>query len=99
MPASSSKPRRPPVTSLPRKPCRIPKTWLVVISRTTEASGALPADARALLSASAVRMTAHRVLSLALEHKLEDWSLDWARLPAAADFVAAVIRERYPRLD
>ena len=80
--------------------CRIRQTWSVVISRTSETqAAALPADARALLTAVAVRTTAQRVLALALEQRLEDWAVDLARLPAAADFVATVIRERYPRLD
>lgn len=57
------------------------------------------ADARALLSAAAVRNTARRLLELARSSGLADWRVDMDRLPATADFVAAVIRERYPRLD
>ena len=79
--------------------CRIRQTWSVVISRTTETRAALPADAHALMSAAAVRATAQRVLTLAREQQLGDWSLDVTRLPATADFVARVIHERYPRLD
>ena len=59
----------------------------------------LTSDARSLLSAAAVRNTAHRMLNLALEGKLDDWRVDLDRLPATADFVASVVRDRYPRLD
>lgn len=57
------------------------------------------ADARSLLSAAAVRTTAHRVLALAREQRLEDWTVDLDRLSPTADLVTSVIRERYPRLD
>ena len=56
------------------------------------------ADARALLSAAAVRNTAHRILNLASIGSLEDWSLDRSQLAATADFVARVVRDRYPDL-
>jgi hypothetical protein len=69
---------------------------LVVISKTIDAS---PEQARALLTPAAVRTTAHRVLALAREEQLAEWRLDLTRLPATADFVTAVIRERYPQLD
>jgi hypothetical protein len=39
------------------------------------------------------------MLELAQEDALEDWRVDIGRLPATADFVARVVRERYPRLD
>jgi Protein of unknown function (DUF1688) len=39
------------------------------------------------------------VLRLALEGRLEDWTVDLDRLAPTADFVAGVVRERYPRLD
>ena len=65
--------------------------WSGVISRTTEP--------RSLLSAAAVRNTAQRVLALALAGSLEDWTVDRDRLPQVADFVAAVVRDRYPSLD
>jgi hypothetical protein len=39
------------------------------------------------------------MLDLALNDQLEDWSIDLGRLPAAADFVSEVVRNRYPRLD
>jgi hypothetical protein len=39
------------------------------------------------------------MLVLALEGRLEDWTVDLDRLAPTADFVAGVVRERYPRLD
>jgi hypothetical protein len=39
------------------------------------------------------------MLDLGLDEALDDWRIDLERLPAAADFVAAVVRDRYPRLD
>jgi hypothetical protein len=39
------------------------------------------------------------MLDLALNERLEDWRVDLERLPIAADFVARVLRDRYPRLD
>jgi hypothetical protein len=39
------------------------------------------------------------MLTLAHDRHLEDWLLDLDRLPATADFVASVVRERYPLLD
>ena len=65
--------------------------WSGVISRTIEP--------RSLLSAAAVRNTAQRVLALALSGSLEDWAVDRDRLPHVADFVAAVVRDRYPSLN
>ena len=53
-------------------------------------------SARSLLSAAAVRNTARRVLNLALESSLEDWTVDMDRLQPTADFVAEVVRDRYP---
>jgi hypothetical protein len=64
--------------------------WLVVTSRTTDDS------ARSLLSAAAVRNTSRRVLALAIDGCLEDWRVDRARLQPTADFVAQVVRDRYP---
>jgi Protein of unknown function (DUF1688) len=69
---------------------------LVVISKTIEATAA---QVHALLTAAAVRNTAHRVLALAREDRLAEWRVDLTRLPATADLVTAVIRERYPQLD
>jgi hypothetical protein len=56
-------------------------------------------DARALLSADAVRAKANDVFALAADGKLAHWSLDLDALPACADYVAAIIRKRYPTLD
>src|SRR5882724_964421 len=39
------------------------------------------------------------MLMLALEGRLDDWTVDLDRLAATADFVAGVVRERYPLLD
>lgn len=39
------------------------------------------------------------MLALALDGHLEDWTVDLDRLTPTADFVARVVRERYPRLD
>jgi len=39
------------------------------------------------------------MLILALEGRLEDWMVDLDRLAPAAKFVAAVVRDRYPRLN
>ena len=59
----------------------------------------LNSGARDLLSAAAVRKAAQRLLELAQDGKLNDWRLDLDRLPATADFVATVVRDRYPLLD
>ena len=71
-----------------------------MISRTTETSSKEPAaaGARSLLCAAAVRRTARRVLQLAVEDSLDDWVVHRERLPAAADFVVQVVRDRYPDL-
>jgi len=55
-------------------------------------------QAARLLSAAAVRETAQRMLALAREQQLE-WRVHLERLPATADFVVSVIRNRYPTLD
>jgi len=39
------------------------------------------------------------MLTLALDGSLADWTLDLDRLSGTADFVARVVRDRYPRLD
>jgi hypothetical protein len=52
-----------------------------------------------LLRADGVRRAAERMLMLALDGRLEDWTVDLDRLAPAANFVTAVVRERYPRLD
>jgi hypothetical protein len=63
--------------------------WSGVTSRTIDG----------LLSAAAVRSTAHRILTLAREGSLEEWAVDMDRLQDTADFVANVVRERYPSLN
>jgi hypothetical protein len=74
---------------------------LDVILATIEHEGAaaLAASAKTLLSAAAVRRSAHRMLALAESDALEDWRVDSDRLTHTADFVAQVVRDRYPRLD
>jgi Protein of unknown function (DUF1688) len=69
------------------------QVWLGVISKTIEDS-----PARSLLSAAAVRRTSRRMLQLALDGALADWIVHLDRLPATADFVAGVVRDRYPDL-
>jgi hypothetical protein len=54
--------------------------------------------ARSLLSAAAVRNASRRILALALEGSLEDWAVDQAQLRPTVDFVARVVRDRYPTL-
>jgi hypothetical protein len=39
------------------------------------------------------------MLALAFDHALDDWTINAERLSATADFVAQVVRDRYPRLD
>jgi Protein of unknown function (DUF1688) len=52
-----------------------------------------------LLRADAVRKSAQRMLMLALDGRLDDWMVDLDRLAPTAEFVAGVVRERYPGLD
>lgn len=56
-------------------------------------------EARALLSAAAVRSRANEAFALAEAGKLDDWKLNLDALPACAEFVASVVRKRYPTLD
>jgi hypothetical protein len=74
---------------------------LDVISRTIEIEpdSALAAGARTLLCAAAVRKSADRMLALALDGYLDDWTVNLDRMPVTADFVARVVRDRYPLLD
>src|SRR5689334_22351390 len=55
--------------------------------------------AQALLNARAVRKSSGALLDLALADGLADWTVDLTRLPLTADYVAQVVRNRYPRLD
>ncbi len=57
------------------------------------------ATARDLLSAAAVRDRAHRLYELGIEGELEHFDVRLGRLPKAADFVLATMREAYPELD
>jgi hypothetical protein len=72
-----------------------------VTLRTSDFDGfaGLTADARSLFSAKAVRDRAETMLQLGVAGALEDWTVDLSRLPAAADFVADVIRRRYPSFE
>lgn len=54
--------------------------------------------ARALLSASAVRAKADELFARAAAGELPHWRLNVSALPACADYVAAIIRKRYPDL-
>jgi Protein of unknown function (DUF1688) len=58
----------------------------------------MTSGASMLLRADAVRSSANRMLILALDGRLEDWMVDLDQLAPAAKFVAAVVRDRYPRL-
>ncbi len=68
-------------------------------SEPVESQSAAARGARSLLSAHAVRRASDRMLHLALGTGLEDWIVNLDRLPATADFVADVIKERYPSLE
>jgi Protein of unknown function (DUF1688) len=57
------------------------------------------AAARSLLSASAVRERAHEMLAATLAGEVAEWRVDLARLEAAADLTAQVVREAYPDLN
>lgn len=51
------------------------------------------------MTARAVRQSAEKMLALAEADQLENWALDLSALPACADFVASVVRKRYPTLE
>jgi hypothetical protein len=53
---------------------------------------------RGLLGAAAVRERAHEMLELALDGRVEGWSVDLGRLDAAAELTVAATREAYPDL-
>jgi len=55
-------------------------------------------EARALLSAAAVRMRAHEMLAIALSDGLAEWRVDLDKLADAADLTAEVVRANYPDL-
>src|SRR3954454_11979416 len=55
--------------------------------------------ARRLLSAAAVRERSHTLFEHGLAGRLDRFSLDFARLGAAADEVVETIRQNYPTLD
>lgn len=57
------------------------------------------AEARALLSAAAVRAKADELFALAERDALAEWTLHLDTLPTCADYVAAIVRQRYPTLD
>ena len=57
------------------------------------------AVAYSLLSASAVRECAERMLALGLDDRLHSFRVDLSRLDAAAQRVAAITRQAYPTLD
>jgi hypothetical protein len=57
------------------------------------------AAARSLLSAAAVRERAQEMLAAALAGEVAEWRVDLARLEAAADLTAQVVRQAYPDLD
>jgi len=59
----------------------------------------LAEGARMLLRPDAVRKSAQRMLVVALDGGLEDWTVHLDQLAPTASFVAGVVRERYPRLD
>jgi hypothetical protein len=56
-------------------------------------------DPRTLLSAATVRACANDVFARAEAGELAHWRLDLGALPACADYVAAIVRKRYPDLD
>lgn len=51
-----------------------------------------------LLSAAAVRERAHELLAIGVDGGLRHWRVDLDCLPAAADYVAEVVRTQYPTL-
>jgi hypothetical protein len=55
-------------------------------------------QAKGLLTPAAVRERAHQMLEIGVAGGLAPWRVDLDRLPEAARYVAAVIRDRYPSL-
>jgi len=72
----------------------ISPAWSAVTSKISETEAA-----RALLSAAAVRAKANELYALAEQDMLAHWRLNKDALPACADYVAALVRKRYPTLD
>jgi hypothetical protein len=58
-----------------------------------------PRAARSLMTASAVRERAQKMLTLGLDDKLSAFTVDMDRLAATADLVVEVIRANYPDLN
>ncbi len=56
-------------------------------------------DPRTLLNARAVRRSSAALFELAITDRLDEWRVDLSRLGHVADYVAQVVRARYPRLD
>lgn len=69
------------------------------IEPSATASAADSGSARSLLTAHAVRAAGERMLALAVDGSLPDWRVDLDRLAVTADFVAQVVRDRFPQLD
>jgi Protein of unknown function (DUF1688) len=65
---------------------------------TGEAQTDAAAAAHGLLSAHAVRERAHEMLAAALAGEVAEWRVDLAKLEAAADLTAEVVRDAYPDL-
>jgi Protein of unknown function (DUF1688) len=55
-------------------------------------------QAKRLLTPAAVRERAHQMLAIGVAGGLDHWTVDLDRLPEAARYVAAVIRDQYPTL-
>ncbi|WP_372784495.1 DUF1688 family protein [Phenylobacterium sp.] len=66
---------------------------------TADAKTDAASAARSLLSAAAVRERAHEMLAAALAGAVAEWRVDLAKLEAAADLTAQVVREAYPDLN
>lgn len=73
------------------RPLTIFPAWSAVTSKTS--------DARALLSAAAVRAKANELYALAERDALEHWRLNAEALEPCAAYVADIVRKRYPALD
>ncbi|HEY5722229.1 MAG TPA: DUF1688 family protein [Allosphingosinicella sp.] len=69
------------------------------MGKVIEGSHDAAEQVRGLLSAAAVRERAHEMLDLALDGKVEGWTVDLDKLDEAAERTAAVTRESYPNLD